>query len=116
MPVLIVVVVVVVLIVLVFVVVVMAVVVFDNVVGLLVGFVASRTVGALSVVRSVATASVVTTSSSLSHQQAKKQKDRKGQRKPHVEGTCLTIQIAILERAASLPVGDGSFSSYSSNW
>merc|ERR1719430_651330 len=110
MPVVVVVVVIVVLIVVVFVVVIVAVVVFDNVVGLLVGFVASRTVGALSVVRSVSTPSVVTTSFSLSHQQAKKQKNCKGQRQSHVEYTSPTIQIPVLEKAASLPAEDGGFS------
>ena len=69
MPMVVVVVVVVVLVVMVLVVIVMVVVVvFDNVVGLLVGFVGSRTVGATSMVRSVATSSVVTASPSLNNQ------------------------------------------------
>ena len=106
MPMVVVVVVVIVLVVVVFVVVIMAVVVFHNMVGLLVGLVAFGTVGAMSVVRSVATPSVVTAPPSLRHQQAKKQKDSKGQRQPHVEDNTNFNP----ERAASLPLEDESFS------
>ena len=62
------------------------VVVLDNMVGLLVGLVGSWTIRSMSMVRAMATTSIVSTSSALSNNdQTKKRKERKSHWQSHLE-------------------------------